>query len=238
MKILLAEDDPQLGPIIADYLNLHDFEVTHVDCGKDAMNALAETSFDAIVLDLTLPDEDGLVILRKIRQWLETPVLICSARGTDNDRITGLEFGARDYLTKPFASKELVLRLRNLVNGVSQSHNKPAQDIEFGPFRLDQQKKQLINTQIDSSIPLTPKEYGLLLIMGRRPGHVFSRSDLIDGLPQLEGPETLRAIDILISRLRRKIETDARAPQYIKTVTGFGYKLSTHNCLSTAIDDA
>ncbi|MBE1300998.1 MAG: response regulator [Alteromonadaceae bacterium] len=227
-SVLLVEDDFQLGEVVKAYLEVNQYEVVHHETAEAALAEVKNRAFDCIVLDLNLPDEDGLVVLRKVKSQFETPVIICSARVSSDDRIIGLEFGADDYLIKPFSSKELLLRINNLIDRIKVE--KREKQTQLADYQLDQEKKGLLNTTNDSFISLTLTEFYILSKLAGHPGKVYSRGEMIDSISGIEGPENDRAIDVAISRLRKKIEKNAKSPEIIKTAVGFGYYIEPEVC--------
>lgn len=224
-KILLVEDDVQLGEVVSAFLEANNYLVDHCSLAADCFVKIKQTTYDCIILDLTLPDEDGLVVLRKLQKSVETPVIICSARAEASDRIAGLELGARDYISKPFSSKELILRIDNILK--HRANTEPQnQTLQIGNNVLDITNKTFHEAgDSDKVISLTQNEYNLLTTLANHPGKVYSRNELIDAILGIEGPESQRAIDIIVSRLRKKIEIDSKHPQHVVTVVGFGYRL-------------
>lgn len=223
-SILYVEDDYQLGDVVEAYLDANGYRVTHCKNAEQALQEVKYREFHCVVLDLTLPDEDGLVVLRKIKGLRQIPIIICSARSSVEDRVSGLEFGADDYLSKPFSSKELLLRVKKLIERWSFTQ-KQSDSFKVGKFTLDTSRKALIGSQPSENISLTIGEYVLLALLARKPGTVYSREQIIDSVSGVEGPESTRAVDICISRLRKKVEADPKKPAVIKTSVGFGYYL-------------
>ena len=223
-SILLVEDDIQLAEALSAYLTLKQYKTTVADTAKQAFEFANQGNFDLMLLDLTLPDEDGLVLLRKLRNRLKTPIIITSGRNDSADRIAGLELGANDYLGKPFATRELELRIEHLLSSFGTNGAEKNTSIAVGPHTLNLSMKTLISEN-KQQISLTPSEYSILQFLGQHPGRVFSREQLIDEMRSLDGPENPTAIDICICRLRKKIDTDPKRPSIIVTVKGFGYRL-------------
>lgn len=224
-RILVVDDDPDLRELLCSYLGANGFAVEAVGDGVAMRAALANGLPDSIVLDLTLPGEDGLSLTRILRTQSPIPILMLSARGEEMDRIIGLEVGADDYLTKPFGPRELLARLRALLR---RSHPAPgaakgsaAENVHFGPFALDLAGRSL--RREGQEVQLTSAEFDLLAAFLTRPNRVLSRDTLVDLLKGFDRDPFDRSIDNRVTRLRRKIEIDTAAPAYIRTVRGEGY---------------
>ena len=226
LQVLLVEDDYQLGDVVHEYLDISGIAVTHKLNAQDGLDALSHGSFDCVILDLNLPDEDGLVVLRKIRSASIIPVIVCSARGEVEDRIVGLEFGATDYLSKPYSVKELLLRIKAHASRYTKDETSQ-QDLKVQHILLDTEKKQLRCLKREKDIPLTLKEFMIIKQLAQKVGRVYSRAELIDAVSGVEGPESERAMDVAITRLRKKVEVDPKHPQIIMTSVGFGYYLNS-----------
>ncbi|MDD2885380.1 MAG: response regulator [Dechloromonas sp.] len=223
--LLIVDDDPALRELLAEYLAMNGFQVRAVGDGAAMWGALAATRSNALILDLMLPGEDGLALTRALRNHplgKDLPILMLSARGEEVDRIIGLEIGADDYLSKPFSPRELLARLRALLRrtGTSTAASDATQR-PFGPFTLDLAAHRLFRGSAE--IALTSAEFDLLRLMCERPNRVLSRDDLVDALKGFERDPFDRSIDIRVTRLRRKIETDPGNPAYIRTIRGEGY---------------
>lgn len=223
--LLLVEDDEQLISVIAAYLELNDFKVLQSGNAAGCLSVLERNRVDLIVLDLTLPDEDGLVLLRRLRASNNIPIIVVSGRTSGDDRVAGLEFGADDYLCKPFLPKELLYRVNNILSRSGVVDKTSNDQVHFHGWRLDTSDKALFDDR-GFEVQLTRHEFQLLTALARHPGRTYSREELIDMFNDLEGPESTRAIDITISRLRKKIEVNVKKPEKIITVKGLGYKLS------------
>src|SRR3954470_853289 len=218
-RILLVEDDARLAKMVADYLAEAGFRVTHAPTGADAEARLKRETFDALVLDLMLPDTDGLDLCRRIRAESAIPVLMLTARGDPLDRVVGLELGADDYLPKPFEPRELLARLRAILR---RGQAAPAADVlRFGRLEIDRAAREV---RIDGETrPVTGFQFTLLVAMAERAGRVLSREALMD-LVKGEALEDFdRSIDVHVSRLRAAIETDPKHPRRILTLRGAGY---------------
>jgi len=218
-NILLIEDDPRLARMVEDYLREGGFSVMHAASGKGGVEMALRTPFDAIILDLMLPDIDGLEVCRQVRARGRTPILMLTARGDALDRIIGLEMGADDYLPKPFEPRELLARLRAVLR---RSQAAPAADIlRFGRLEVDRDAREV---RVDGvHRPLTSYQYELVLAMAERAGRVLSRETLFD-LVKGESIEAFdRSIDVHISRIRSAIEDNPKRPRRVLTVRGAGY---------------
>jgi DNA-binding response OmpR family regulator len=219
IRILLVEDDARLAKMVADYLSEAGFRVTHAPTGADAEGRLRRESFDALVLDLMLPDTDGLDLCRRIRANSAIPVLMLTARGDPLDRIVGLELGADDYLPKPFEPRELLARLRAILR---RGQAAPAGDVlRFGKLEIDRAAREV---RVDGEArPVTGFQFTLLVALAERAGRVLSREALMDLVKGEELEEYDRSIDVHVSRLRAAIEADPKKPRRILTLRGAGY---------------
>src|SRR5690349_4170086 len=218
-RILLVEDDARLAKMVADYLSEAGFRVTHAPTGADAEHRLRRESFDALVLDLMLPDTDGLDLCRRIRADSSIPVLMLTARGDPLDRVVGLELGADDYLPKPFEPRELLARLRAILR--RRVAPGQSQVLHFGRLEIDKGAREV---RLDGQRKLlTGHQFALLVALAERAGRVLSRDALMD-LTRGEALEDFdRSIDVHISRLRAAIEDDPKHPRRILTLRGAGY---------------
>ena len=217
-RILLIEDDPRLARMVEDYLAGAGFRVTHAATGRAGLALAQRESFDAVVLDLMLPDMDGLDVCKDLRTKAQTPILMLTARGDAMDRIVGLEMGADDYLPKPFEPRELLARLRAVLR---RANSAPANTLRFGRLEIDKDAREV---RIDGAArPLTGYQYALVVAMAERAGRVLSRDVLFD-LVKGESLEAFdRSIDVHISRIRAAIEDNPREPRRVLTVRGAGY---------------
>lgn len=221
-KILLVEDDVRLAQMIETYLRQSGFVVTHASTGMAALEAARADAFAAIILDLMLPDMDGLDICRQLRVRLRTPVLMLTARGDAMDKVIGLEMGADDYLAKPFEPRELLARLRAILR---RSTAPSDQDVlVFGRLELDRGAREV---RIDGQPrPLTSHQYEILRVLAERAGRVLSREQVLDLLKGQSLEPFDRSIDVHVSRIRAAIEDDPRKPRRLLTVRGAGYVFS------------
>jgi two-component system, OmpR family, alkaline phosphatase synthesis response regulator PhoP len=222
-QILVVDDEPRIAEICRDYLERAGFKVTLAANGTDAL-ALARTKRpDLVVLDLGLPKLDGLDVTRALRKHSNVPIIMLTARVEESDKVTGLELGADDYLTKPFSPKELVARVRAVFRRVEIGPGR-AEVIRAGEVSLDIPRMQ---ASVGSrTVDLTSTEFDLLAMLMRQPGRVFTRGQLLDAIRGDSVESFDRAIDAHIKNLRRKLEPDARSPRYVLTVYGVGYKFA------------
>ncbi|MFT5510463.1 MAG: two-component system phosphate regulon response regulator OmpR [Hyphomicrobiaceae bacterium] len=218
-KILLIEDDERLAKLVADYLGEAGLSIAVAGTGQDGLEQQQKHRFDAVILDLMLPDIDGLAVCRTMRATDQVPILMLTATGDPMDRIIGLEIGADDYLPKPFEPRELLARLRAILR---RGRNPTADQIlRFGRLEIDAQA--MLATLDGQPCDLTAHQFRLLSIMAKAPGRVLSRDYLADHLTG-ESVETFdRAIDVHISRIRAEIEDDPKQPRRVITVRGAGY---------------
>ena len=217
--ILVVDDDARLRKLLARYLSEHGFLVASAEDAADARVKLASFAFDLIVLDLMMPGESGLSLAADLRSRSGVPILMLTAMGEPEDRIAGLEKGADDYMVKPFEPRELLLRIGNILRRVPQANALPA-EVRMGGMVFDMEREEL--REGDQPVKLTSVETALLGALARRAGVALSREELID-LTGAAGGD--RAVDVQVTRLRRKIESDPRDPRYLQTVRGRGYVL-------------
>ena len=221
--LLIVEDEQALARLVRDYLERVGFQVR---LAGDAASALQHFAIDKpalIVLDLGLPDRDGLDVIRAIRKTSDTPIIVLTARGDESDRIVGLELGADDYMVKPFSPKELVARIRAVLRRVEA---RPVQDQEIsrGDLLIDIPRMRV--TRSGEIVDVTPTEFQLLLAIAREPGRVFTRSHLLDVIHGVVIDSYERAVDAHVKNIRRKLETDTAHPHYLLTVHGVGYRFN------------
>jgi len=230
--ILVVDDDREIRELLARFLERHGFRVTAVRDGRELRRAWPQGRYALVVLDLMLPGgEDGLSLLRFLREQAPVPVVMLTAMGEETDRIVGLELGADDYVAKPFNPRELLARIRAVLRrteGASDENGSPAdpaQTLRFAGWTLEPHRRRLVSPS-GEEVPLTGGEYELLLALAQRPNRVLTRDLLMDLLHgRTPGPFD-RAIDVAVSRLRRKLEDDGKQPALIKTVRGGGYVLA------------
>ncbi len=218
-RILIIDDDPRLAELVADYLGAAGFQTSVSGTARDGLDRLKREAFDALVLDLMLPDADGLEVCRRIRETSDLPLVMLTARGDAMDRVVGLELGADDYLAKPFEPRELLARLRAVIR--RRVGGTAPNVLRFGRLEIDRAARRV---SVDGSeCALTSYQFALLNALAEHAGRVMSREQLMD---LLRG-ETLeafdRSVDVHVSRIRAAIEDDPKKPRRIITVRGAGY---------------
>lgn len=225
LHILVVDDDAGLRELLADYLTGQGYAVGAVADGAEMDSYLAGQPADLVILDLMLPGEDGLSLVRRLRVRGNLPIIMLSARGEEIDRIVGLEVGADDYLAKPFNPRELLARIRAVLRrrGEAKESASPA-NYCFGPFQFDPERRRLVRD--GEEVALTSGEFALLRIFIEHANRVLSRDRLMDLIKGFERDPFDRSIDVRVTRLRRKIEVDPAEPRYIRTVWGQGYLFS------------
>jgi len=227
--ILVVDDDREIRDLLARFLERHRFRVTAVRDARDARRGWPSAQFQLVVLDLMLPGESGLDLARWIRQHSDVPIVMLTAMGEETDRIIGLELGADDYVPKPFNPRELLARMRAVLRRTAdRPERRPGEagrPMRFAGWTLEPARRRLLNPE-QVEVPLTGGEYDLLLALVERANKVLTRDMLLDLLRGRQAGPFDRAIDVAISRLRRKLEDDGRQAQLIKTVRGGGYVLA------------
>ena len=228
--LLLVDDERSIREPLAAYLTKQGFRVTQAGDAEAARTRMTAYAIDLVVLDIMMPGEDGLSLCRHIRATGETPVILLTARSEETERIIGLEMGADDYVVKPFSPRELAARikvvLRRTAGGGVRHHAPESGSYAFAGWVLKTGERALVDRE-GVSVPLSTGEYNLLLALVQRPRQVLTRDQLLDLTQGREAAAFDRAIDNQVSRLRRKIEADPKAPEIIKTVWGGGYAFST-----------
>jgi two-component system, OmpR family, phosphate regulon response regulator OmpR len=218
-RILLIEDDPRLAEMVKNYLGEAGFAVTVAARGNDGIALEAREAFDALVLDLMLPDIDGLEVCRRIRARSQTPILMLTARGDAMDRVVGLEIGADDYLPKPFEPREMLARLRAILRRRGREQRNDI--LRFGRLEIDAGSR---TARLDGNeCELTGYQFSLLLTLAQHAGRVMSREAIMDAMKNEKFDAFDRSIDVHISRIRAAIEDDPKKPRRIVTVRGSGY---------------
>ena len=215
--ILIVDDDDGIRSLVKKYLNENKFLVTTAESSEDALKKIKIIKFDLIVLDIMMPGKSGLEFIKENKQNLETPIILLTAKGEAIDRVEGLEIGADDYLPKPFEPKELILRIHNILNKTFKRDQKRV--IEFENLKIDLNKLIIFKNNKEFKINVTEKT--ILEKMINNPGKIFSR----ENIGKLINLNKERSIDVIITRLRKKIEIDPKKPKFLQTIRGEGYVL-------------
>ena len=215
--ILAVDDDDRIRDLVKQYLEENNFIVTTAQNAKDAKEKLEIIKFDIIILDIMMPGESGLMLTKEVKKNMNVPIILLTAKGETRNRVEGLEFGADDYLAKPFEPKELLLRIKNILNKVQ----KPIlpEEIHIGSSVINLKKLNI--KRKNETKKINPQEKKILEKMLKYPGKVFSRNDI----GKIINISKERTIDVVITRLRQKIEYDPKNPKYLQTIRGEGYVL-------------
>ncbi len=223
--ILVVDDEPKIVQLVRDYLERAGFRVLTAPNGKSALRLAHSERPDLIILDLGLPEMDGLDVTRLLRKDSNVPILMLTARSEETDKLIGLELGADDYITKPFSPRELVARVRVLFRRMEMYNDATTEMIRVADLTLDVPRMR-VTAEGREVEELTPTEFELLVAMARHPGRVLTRSQLLDVVHGVAFELYERAIDAHIKNIRRKIEPEPREPRYIQTVYGVGYRFA------------
>ncbi len=222
--ILVVDDEPKIVKLVSDYLEHAGFSVRSAADGNSALSLARTERPDLVVLDLGLPQLDGLDVTRALRRVSNVPIIMLTARSEESDKLIGLELGADDYITKPFSPKELVARVRVVLRRVENAAAAP-EVIRAADLTLDVPRLR-VSAEGRSLEELTPTEFALLAEMARQPGRVFTRAQLLDAVHGVAFESYERAIDAHIKNIRHKIEPDPSEPRYVLTVYGVGYRFT------------
>ena len=215
--ILVVDDDDGIKSLVKKYLNENNYLVTTANSAEDATKKVKIIQFDLIILDIMMPGKSGLEFIQENQKKLETPIILLTAKGETSERVAGLEIGADDYRAKPFEPKELILRIKNIIKKTKKNDQKRI--IKFENIKIDLNKLLILKNDIEYKINNTEKK--ILEKMINNPGKTFSRED-IGMLIELDKE---RSIDVIITRLRKKIEIDPKNPKFLQTIRGAGYVL-------------
>ena len=218
--LLVIDDDKRIRELLARYLGDHGFRVTMAANAAEARQRLGGLAFDLLIVDVMMPGEDGLALVKSLRETLAVPILMLTARAESSARIAGLESGADDYLGKPFEPRELLLRINNILKRSATPAQPLIEQIVFGPFTFNRERLELKRGA--EPVRLTERERQIMAIFAATPGETVPRDKLVAG----SGPSGERTVDVQINRLRRKIEADPGNPLYLQTVRGIGYRLA------------
>jgi two-component system, OmpR family, alkaline phosphatase synthesis response regulator PhoP len=220
--ILVVDDEPKITQLVRDYLESAGFRVVTAGDGREALMRAHTEHPDLVILDLGLPQLDGLDVARSLRRDGDLPIIMLTARDDETDRVIGLELGADDYVTKPFSPRELVARVRAVLR--RRDRDVTDEVLRAGALTLDVPRMRL---EVDGrTVELTATEFSLLTAMARQPGRVFTRSQLLDAIHGVAFEAYERAIDAHVKNIRRKIELDPHDPRHLLTVYGVGYRLT------------
>jgi DNA-binding response OmpR family regulator len=222
-KILIADDEQHILDTVSAYLKREDYDVLTVRNGQDALFTFRHESPDLVILDVMMPEMDGLAVARMIRKDSNVPIMFLTARVDDIDQIAGLELGADDYVTKPFSPRVVVSRVRALLRRVQGDLSTEQTIYRVGDLQLNSETRLV--TVHGERVDLTPSEFSILQTLVMRPGRVFTRMELLDYLQGDAFAAYERTIDVHVKNLRLKIEEDARSPRYVETVYGVGYRM-------------
>jgi len=215
--VLVVDDDDGIRNLVKQYLNKNNFLVTTAISAEDAVQKINLIKFDLIVLDIMMPGKNGLEFTIENKQKINTPIILLTAKGEASERVEGLEVGADDYLSKPFEPKELILRIKNILNKTKSKNIKRV--IDFGNIAIDLNKHLIIKN--DKEFKINNTEKTILEVMINSPGKTFSREEI----GRIINLDKERSIDVIITRLRKKIEVDPKNPKYLQTLRGEGYVL-------------
>jgi len=216
-KALLIDDDQKLGDLLKNYLKSYDIDLSAINDPRNAIDTINHLDPDLLILDVMMPHINGFELCKMIREESDTPIIILSARGESDDKVKGIDLGADDYLSKPFEARELVARIHSLLRRTQKDLAVRSDPI----FEVDQQRLEVsLNGNV---LDLTTKEFELMDLFIKNPGVIFTRDEIIREIKGIDAHLFSRSIDILISRLRHKIEDDPKEPKLIKTIWGKGY---------------
>lgn len=221
LEVLMIEDDLELATILSEYLKAHDINVTNYDEPYTGMSAINTRHFDLLLLDLTLPNLDGLEVCKKVAKEKRIPIIISSARHDIDDRVLGLEYGADDYIPKPYDPKELIARIHSVLRRYNLAKNPDNTKISILPFRLEKGSREIyLNNEL---LELTKAEYEILCFMLENVNQALTRDSIASHADSISPDSSNKSIDVIIGRLRSKIEKNGK--KYIFSVRGIGYKL-------------
>ncbi|RMF37561.1 MAG: response regulator [Alphaproteobacteria bacterium] len=226
MHILVVDDDERIRQLLSRFLVRNGFWVTPARDAAHARRLMKGLEFDLLIVDVMMPGEDGFAFTRSVKEESDTPVILLTARGETGDRINGLEMGADDYLAKPFEPRELLLRINAVLRRATppEPQEEPPRSIMLGDVRYDATRAELWRGE--ERVRLTTTEIALMRVLSASPHVPISRARLVEELGHEEGTVQERAVDVQITRLRRKIEADPKSPRYLQTVRGAGYMLA------------
>jgi two-component system, OmpR family, response regulator ResD len=221
-RVLVVDDEPIVREVLSRYLARDGFDVDEAADGKAALAAFRSSPPDLVLLDLMLPEMDGVALFSRIREQDDTPVIMITARGEEADRIVGLEIGADDYVTKPVSPREVVARVRSVLRRVGTGAEPRDPVLQVGGLRIDPRAREV--RRRGRAVPLTPKEFDLLHFLSSNPGTAFGRTELLEELWDFAFDGDPSTVTVHVRRLREKIEDDPSRPRHLVTVWGVGYR--------------
>jgi two-component system, OmpR family, KDP operon response regulator KdpE len=221
--VLVVEDEPQMRRFIRSSLTSHDYRLIETDTAKEAVALITSNNPELILLDLGLPDLDGIELTRKLRQWCRTPIIVLSARGREDDKVAALDAGADDYLTKPFGVNELLARMRVALRHAERRRGPDPSVFEFGTLRIDLGRREV--TRDASEVHLTPIEYKLLTLLAQNAGKVLTHGHILREVWGAGYANQTHYVRVHMAELRKKIERDPARPELLVTEPGVGYRL-------------
>jgi two-component system response regulator RegX3 len=224
-RILFVEDEAAIFEPFSKALRRHGFEPVIARTAAEALDSAERTEPDLVLLDLNLPDGDGSDVCRTLRKGSDVPIVMLTARGTEMDRVLGLELGADDYVVKPFSSRELISRIRAVLRRARSDPQAPAEPIDVGPLRIDPGARSVLLS--GEPLKLARKEFDLLAELARNAGQVVTREDLMSRVWDVNWFGSTKTLDVHIRTLRRKLGDDSASPRFIETVRGVGFRLLT-----------
>jgi OmpR family response regulator RpaB len=220
-RILLIDDDEKLGELLGHYFKRFDMELIAANQPSVGIEKLQKEKPDLVILDVMLPEQDGFQVCRTIRKSSSVPIIMLTARGDVTDRVVGLEIGADDYIPKPFEPRELVARVQNVLRRAGSRDEAAPSELRFRDLKINLERRTV---ELEGEpLELTTMEYQLLVLFARNPGRTFTRDEILNELRGIDAQLFSRSVDILVSRLRQKLNDTTRQPRFIKTVWGTGY---------------
>jgi len=221
--VLVVEDEPQMRRFIRSSLTSHDYRLLEASTAKEAEALITSQNPELILMDLGLPDLDGIALTQKLRQWMRTPIIVLSARGREDDKVAALDAGADDYLTKPFGVNELLARMRVALRHAQQQGVPAASTFEFGTLLIDLVRREV--TRAGSEVHLTPTEYKMLVLLAQNAGKVLTHAQILREVWGVGHANQTHYVRVHMAELRKKIEADPARPRLLVTEPGVGYRL-------------
>lgn len=223
INILMIEDDLELAEILVDYLAQYNINITNFDSPELGISALRLKKYDLIILDLSLPEIDGIEVCRIIREKYNIPIIISSARSNLGDKVACFSYGADDFMPKPYDTQELILRIKSILKRYNFSITKKEEIEKDSVFILNEERMEILKE--NKYLDLTNAEYHILAYMIKKEGFVISREELLSNVDSIKYESSYKSIDVLIGRVRNKIEVNSKKPKYVISIRGVGYKL-------------